>query len=95
MSPLTARQEMMARNQGKREQDNAEVEELLNRIRRLSTAQNLCDLVSELISSGVEKCVDGDASADLYKDLFLIVSHALSKVDWAALTPSFAELSKV
>ena len=83
---------MLNRYKYKRQQDNAEAQELLDRVRKLHTSQSLCDLVSELISSGAEKCMAGEDKNELYKDLFLVVPHALTKAPWGDIAPSFSEL---
>ena len=83
---------MVRRYKNKQTQEDAESNELLKRVRSLTTHLDVCNLVSERVSSGVEKCMDPDSNKDAYHNLFLVVSHALSKVHWKSISPSFAEL---
>ena len=79
------------RERGKKQEDD-ETNELLGRVKNLVAAPNVCDLVSELISPGVEKCTNSKTDRDHRKDLCLVVSHALSNVPWSHIIPPFVEL---
>ena len=74
------------------QQDTAEVTEICKRLEDMKTPQHVCDVLSEIVSTGVEKALETNENAPSYKDFALILSHKVKNSNWAHITPPLADV---
>ena len=61
----------------------------------MKSIQDVCAIISEIVSTGVEKALDTTDTRHTYKDFALVLSHKVSKVPWDQVHPPLSDLGLI